>query len=151
VKTVVTHEQGLASIAAAVLNLKPDAYDRNVANWIIPIRAEVGDFSPLIAQARKELSPESAEVIVGLTKGKYRRPGHRTHNPQIYQRNLEIVDFICKRVDEGVPPAKAKAAAAQKFKVSKRTVRRACDMYRGKVIPGGCVKWPRNRYFLAAF
>jgi hypothetical protein len=136
--TLVMDEKGLASFFAALceLGVKPS---RELADAFVPLRAKEGDFNPLIAQIREHLPPACAELAVDIVEGRFQIAAHRPPSTETLRQYLHIGHFIDKRRDEGVAEGKARGEAAQKFRVSKRTVRRAYDYCRGKWVRGKVV------------
>jgi hypothetical protein len=103
--------------------------------------AKAGNFFWLFDLIRARLSPPIAQEIIDLIEsrrrrsahreGRRRRPAHRIKNPELGWRDMSIALLMKMHLAKGMSPRDAKDLVAREFKVSKSTVRDACESFRG--------------------
>ena len=125
---LVTSKNGAVSFVASLVEAGLESHD--FLDELLRYRAEAGDFSPLIAQLRKDLPATRAQLVIDIIEKKLRRPRHCPAKSEPYIRELSIVRFIGERVDkEGIPLPEAKVEAMRTFKISKTVLWRALKKF----------------------
>ena len=116
------HETSLKERIRALISKAKAEPAKNPERFILECM-KFHDLDPLFDHLRARLSPTIARAVIRFIESSYRRPWPN----HIFYRNLEIAYFIHNRLAEGVKPSQVKGLAAQKFKVSKSTIR---DVYK---------------------